>query len=333
MSRTKVSNASLEFLDSNLYSQVLEKIYSLIDFQKIRYQLINNRVYLDDIKASVHHITPHFQGYNFLMGFVKINGINTNLLVFKNLKYKREQNSSQDIKIYKFGINGLLSDFTYTGLGTWFDGKLIQSGPNKSSYIIHDMYMCEGKSVQNLDLQTKLNRVDILLNKFRPDNSHNFDCKVCRLYKFTELPDLVFNRIKSTDLKINGIMFLPEITGKYYIYTNETEFDEIKSSGSGQITITKKSSSTSASEVEFYMKKTSTPDVYELYEVDGSESTQTHSLVKEGIAHIPNMSTSHYFRNIFRDKNMVKVNCIKSEKFNKWIPLCDDYINYSEAIF
>jgi hypothetical protein len=86
------------------------------------------------------------------------------------------------------------------------------------------------------------------------------------------------------------------------------------------------------------MKKTSTPDVYELYEAENtSELTGTenltHNLVKEGIAHIPNMSTSHYFRNIFRNKNMIKVNCIRSEKFNKWIPLCDDYINYSEVIF
>ena len=198
--------------------------------------------------------------------------------------------------------------------------------------------MLEGKSVQHLSLEVKLKKVDSLLSKFRPLDFNNFDCKICRLYKFHELPDLVFNKIKQTELKINGIMFLPEITGKYYIYTNETEFDEIKSSSS-EITVIKKSSkSTSISEVEFYMKKTSTPDVYELYEAENtSELTGTenltHNLVKEGIAHIPNMSTSHYFRNIFRNKNMIKVNCIRSEKFNKWIPLCDDYINYSEVIF
>jgi hypothetical protein len=130
-------------------------------------------------------------------------------------------------------------------------------------------------------------------------------------------------------------MFLPEITGKYYIYTNETEFDELKSSGSSnqvQVTFVKKSSNPTCSEVEFYMKKTTIPDVYELYTSEGDVDDR-NNLVKEGIAHIPNMGTSHYFRNVFRDKNMVKVNCIKSEKFNKWIPLCDDYINYADAIF
>ena len=334
MSRTRVSNASLEFLEQNLYSQALDKIYSCVDLQKIRYQLINNRVYLDNIKSSQHYITPHFQGYNFLFGFVKLNGIKYNLLIFKNLKYKKDQNNMSEIKIYKFEVTSNTLDNLYLGAGTFFDGKLIQSSSNKSSYIIHDMYMLEGKSTQNMKLEDKLIKIDQVLSRFRPIESYNFDCKVCRLYTFAELPDLIFNKIKQSDLRINGIMFLPEFSSKYYIYTNENEFDEIKSSNLSPITITKKSSGT-ASEVEFYMKKTSTPDVYELYctDDDNELDTNINSITKEGIAHIPNMSTSHYFKKIFRDKNMIKVNCIKSEKFNKWVPLCDDYLDYSEAIF
>jgi len=332
MSRNKVSNSSLEFLDSSLYSQVLDKIYSCVDFQKIRYQLINNRVYLDEIKSSPHYITPHFQGYNFLFGFVKINGVKYNVLVFKNLKYKKEHNNLQDLKIYKFDIvskSGYNLENLYSGTGTFFDGKLISSG-NKSTYLIHDIYILGGSPTLNITLQDKLDKISNVLDRFLIHSSHYFDCKVCRLYSFDQLPDLVFNKLKQTDLKINGLMFLPELTGKYYIYTNESEFDEIKAKGGQVITVTKKSSS--ASEVEFYMKKTSTPDVYELYEPEGDSSSSTQ-LIKEGIAHIPNMSTSHFFRNIFRDKNMVKVSCIRSEKFNKWIPLCDEYISYSDSIF
>lgn len=332
MSRTKVSNSSLEFLDSSLYSQVLDKIYSCVDFQKIRYQLISNRVYLDEIKSSPHFITPHFQGYNFLFGFVKLNGTKYNVLVFKNLKYKKEQNISQDVKIYKFGVAanpGCEIESLYSGTGTFFDGKLITCG-NRSTYLIHDTYMLGGNQMSGYTLQNKLDKISDALDKFAIHSSHYFDCKVCRLYSFDQLPDLVFNKLKLTDLKINGLMFLPELTGKYYIYTNESEFEELKAKTNQVVTVTKKSSS--ASEVEFYMKKTSTPDVYELYEPDG-ETTSSTQLVKEGIAHIPNMATSHFFRNVFRDKNMVKVSCIRSEKFNKWIPLCDEYISYSDSIF
>jgi len=181
-----------------------------------------------------------------------------------------------------------------------------------------------GKNVNNLSLPEKLSKIDQILGNIKINSYHNFDCKVCRLYNYSELPDLIFNKIKTTELKINGLMFLPEYTGKYYIYTNDTEFEELKNNTNVSITIKKTNNS---SLVEFFMKKTNIPDVYELYE------SNENNLIKEGIAHIPDMKTSHYFRTIFRNKNMIKINCIKSDRFNKWIPLCDDYINYSEAIF
>ena len=73
------------------------------------------------------------------------------------------------------------------------------------------------------------------------------------------------------------------------------------------------------------MKKTNLSDVYELFNDLDKKSC--------GIAHIPNIKTSHFYRSIFKDKNIIKVKCIKSEKFKKWIPLCDDFIEYSDIIF
>lgn len=319
MLRNKIGNANVQQLDSNLYPQVLDKIYSNVNFQKIRYQILNNKSYLDEIKSSKHYITPHFQGYNYLLIFMIINNVKYNLLIMKNLKFWKEQNNIQDIKIYKFDTNNSYIDYSTISI---FDGKMINNS-NKSSFIINDIY---NKTMENLTLPEKLDQVNDILNKIKINDNHNFDCKVCRLYNFSELPDLIFNKLKTTELKINGLMFLPEYTGKYYIYTNDTEFDELKNNSNNNVTITIKKTNTN-SEIEFYMKKTNVPDVYELYDNDET------NLVKEGIAHIPNMKTSHYFRNIFQNKNMIKINCIKSDKFNKWIPICDDYIDYSESIF
>lgn len=319
MLRNKIGNANVQQLDSNLYPQVLDKIYSNVNFQKIRYQILNNKSYLEEIKSSKHYITPHFQGYNYLLVFMIINSVKYNLLIMKNLKFWKEQNNMQDIKIYKFDTNNSYIDYSTISI---FDGKMINNS-NKSSFIINDIY---NKTMENLTLPEKLDQVNNILNKIKVNDNHNFDCKVCRLYNFSELPDLVFNKLKTTELKINGLMFLPEYTGKYYIYTNDTEFDELKNNSNNNVTITIKKTNTN-SEIEFYMKKTNVPDVYELYDNDET------NLVKEGIAHIPNMKTSHYFRNIFQNKNMIKINCIKSDKFNKWIPICDDYIDYSESIF
>ena len=319
MLRNKIGNANVQQLDSNLYPQVLDKIYSNVNFQKIRYQILNNKSYLDEIKSSKHYITPHFQGYNYLLIFMVINNVKYNLLIMKNLKFWKEQNNIQDIKIYKFDTNNSYIDYSTISI---FDGKMINNS-NKSSFIINDIY---NKTMENLTLPEKLDQVNDILNKIKINENHNFDCKVCRLYNFSELPDLVFNKLKTTELKINGLMFLPEYTGKYYIYTNDTEFDELKNNSNNNVTITIKKTNTN-SEIKFYMKKTNVPDVYELYDNDET------NIVKEGIAHIPNMKTSHYFRNIFQNKNMIKINCIKSDKFNKWIPICDDYIDYSESIF
>ena len=79
MIRNKVGNANLQQFDSNLYSQVLDKVYNSVNFQKIRYQLLNNKSYLDDIKNSKYYITPHFQGYNYLLAFIIINNVKYNL--------------------------------------------------------------------------------------------------------------------------------------------------------------------------------------------------------------------------------------------------------------
>jgi hypothetical protein len=301
---------------------ILDKIYTSINFQKIRYQILNNKSYLDEIKSKKHYITPHFQGYNFLLGFFTINNIKYNLLIMKNLKYWKDQNNLQDIKIYKFDVITSETNL-YNGLGTIFDGKMIFNS-NQSSFIIYDVFVLNGKSTGNLLLSEKLDKINDILSNIKINESNNFDCKICKLYSNAELPDLLFNKLKTTELKINGLMFLPEYTSKYFIYTNDTEFEELKTNNNINITIKKTNNS---SEVEFFMKKTNIPDVYELYDTDES------SLVKEGIAHIPNIKTSHYFRTIFRDKNMIKINCIKSDKFNKWIPICDEFIDYCDAIF
>ena len=69
------------------------------------------------------------------------------------------------------------------------------------------------------------------------------------------------------------------------------------------------------------MTNTKNCDVYSLFDMD--DGTEV------GIAHIPNIKTSHFFKNIFKNEKNIKVNCIKSEKFDKWIPLCDNTFDFS----
>ena len=65
---------------------------------------------------------------------------------------------------------------------------------------------------------------------------------------------------------------------------------------------------------KFMIRKTNSPDVYELFD---------HHNNLQGMACVPNMKASKYMRTIFQNVNMVtklEVSCIFSDKFQKWIP-------------
>ena len=64
------------------------------------------------------------------------------------------------------------------------------------------------------------------------------------------------------------------------------------------------------------------PDVYNLYNYDSN----MNSYDKVDIAYIPNIKTSKFMREIFKDENIItklKINCSSIEKNNKikWIPM------------
>ncbi len=78
---------------------------------------------------------------------------------------------------------------------------------------------------------------------------------------------------------------------------------------------------------EFFIKKTKIPDVYELY------FESSYGNVKEGIAHIPNMKTSKYCKELLQCQDMIKIKCVKSIKFKKWVPLCQDITELDNVLF
>ena len=61
-------------------------------------------------------------------------------------------------------------------------------------------------------------------------------------------------------------------------------------------------------------------DIYNLYTMN--QEQKTYNL--QNIACIPNIETSNFVRNIFKNKNFnikLKVNCKYIKKFNKWKPI------------
>lgn len=309
----KFNNINLTLVNKNIYSIILEKLYNCINFSKCYYQILNDTNHLNELKKSEYNVTYHVQGFNYIMFMTTINNKPFHYLISKKeLKIYLSQNNMNDIKIYTFNMK---TSNMYFYFNTVFDGKIIK---NDNTFLISDCYYFNGEDMHGIELKTKFNIINNSLNDIL---ELSFKIKLVTLYKYSDIPKLIFENIKSLNLKINGLIFLPNYSGKFYIYVNDTEFDNLKNNNQLQINVN------SNSQCEFFIKKTKIPDVYELF------FESTYGNVKEGIAHIPNMKTSRHCRDLLKYQDMIKIKCVKSIKFNKWVPLCQDISELDNVLF
>ena len=208
---------------------------------------------------------------------------------------------------------------------TIFDGKIAKVDNNTDSvFLIYDCYTLCSQNLLSTELSKKFEIINNILNEFNSNfEQGNTSFKLTSLYKYEEIPFIVYDLIKTSPYKINGLIFLQNLTNKSYIFVSDDEFNGLRCYDETKIN----KPIINSSQYEFLMKKTQLPDVFELY----FETNQ--GLIKEGIAHIPNIFTSHYCYNLFKDIESTKMVCIKSMKFNKWIPLCQNISELSTILF
>jgi hypothetical protein len=307
----KINNINLTLVNKNLYSIILEQLYQKLNFSKCYYQIINDNIHLNELKKTEYNVTYHIQGFNYIIFMTTINKKAYHFLISKKeLKIFLSQNNLNDIKIYTFNMK-TTNMFLY--YGTIFDGKIIK---NDNTFMIYDCYYLNGEDMHGIELKTKFNIINNILSDI---TQLNFNIKLISLHKYIDIPKLVFEYVKKSNIKINGLVFLPNYSGKFYIYVNDIEFNNIKNNTQLQIN--------SNSECDFIIKKTKIPDVYELFH------DSIYGYIKEGIAHIPNMITSRHCKNLLKEKDVEKIKCIKSIKFNKWVPICQDISELDNVLF
>lgn len=304
----KINNMSLTPVAIAKYDSILDRLYNRINLMNHRYQMMTEKSHIEEVREMM--VCPHVHGFNYIMFFTIIDGHFYNLLISKKeLRFYRNQNKNEEIKIYRFWADIANISIYYD---TIFDGKIIKNG----TYIIYDSYtMCE-KDVTKIDIIKKYSMIKSILVDLNRNNPIKID--LSRIYPSQELLKMVD---ECDTYKMNGVVFIPRQSGKWYLYVSENELNDYKKG----ITVVKTENTVNESQREFIMKKTDVPDVYELYWEQG--------MVREGIAAIPNLKTSHYCRELFRSRQSHKILCIKSNKFNKWIPICQDISELSQVIF
>jgi hypothetical protein len=311
----KINNMILTPVAPQMYDIVLDKLYQRLNMTNHRYQMMTEPEHIKEVKSMM--ACPHIHGFNYLMFLTNIDNKTYNFVISKKeLRSYRNQNKQEDIKIYTYEGKNIKNQSMYKD--TIFDGKIIKTNnSDKGVYMIYDAYVMCGQDVTKIDINKKYTLIEALISDIHPHNTIKIE--LSKMYKSDELLKMV----KEYDTyKMNGVVFVPKQSGKWYIYVNDKELNDCKHGGSHKMTENKPV--TNESQKEFIMRKTDVPDVYELYWDNG---------IREGIAAIPNLKTSHHCRDLFRSINTHKIMCIKSNKFNKWIPLCQDVSELSQVLF
>ena len=301
-----LGNDILELSSDKKYN-ILHYLYQNIDLYQVRYSILKNTDHAQILKTQQFHVVPHYHGYNYYL-IIKDNKI---FLIFKmDLKMTLNELDPNNVKMYEILENNNVNLYN----NTIIDGKLIYKKDQKS-FLIHDILYFKGTKLLTHKLEDKLSMINQELSDL--NKLINLQMKLIRLYTYDDISDLVYNKIKNSDCKINGLIFLPIRSGRYYIYMNDQEFENIKSSPSIEINKNianiKISSGTNIINKELLLQKTQIADVYEVYSLD--------KLCRFGVACIPNIKMSHYLRKYFNTHDQIITECSFDNKFSKWKPI------------
>jgi hypothetical protein len=325
--------------DIKTKKKLMDFLFNTINLSKYRYTFLNNINRLKYLKENEHYVSPNFHGYNYLFIFTIINGTNMAVMIDRRkLKYNKEHIDYSKLSCIKIEMK--ISKKIYNG--TILDGKFIRNN-NEHIFLVQDVYYLLGNSLLDTGLSKKIDILDDAINKnFSTNPCKNFSIKINKLYEYSDLDTMINKIMKGCKLLTNGLIFFAKYSGTSIIFlekeTTQNAKVEIIEADVGDscdttlkpdrlndIIMNMKSylhgrkygymveSSNKIASLE--IRKTKIPDVFDIY------IQKDEVLIKNGIALIPNMKTSHLCQEIFKNKEKEIMVCQYYKKFKKWIPL------------
>lgn len=332
-------SAFKEITNNSIKDAIINMIYENLNISNFRYQLLEDKKSFDVLKKEQVYVTPHIMGVNCWLIFCEIDNKRYQCFINKkDLKFYQNQMNSKNYKLYNFWFDHTNDTLRELYPLTVFEGKFINNGVdvNNLTYLISDVYIKAGVKMLTSKLIDKIFDIEKLLPKLNNGLDQKFIIRGSSIYNIDQLGDLIFNKIKNSKLKINGLIFMPERSGKTYIYINDQEFIQLKSSNynfkqydSLSVPAVPISMRTIPNQTdnqlvnEFVLRKTNLSDVYEIYEYSNKDKIYLN-LTKEkkvGIAHIPDIKTSHFCKKLADEQEIFVNKCIFNNKFKKWMPI------------
>lgn len=341
-----------EITDPKLKLKLINYVYEKMDLSKYKYKILKFDNELEDLKTEKHYVSPNYAGMNALLVFAKIgSGFFSFMIDRKTLSYNPAKVEIEKVKIHKFRVRVRQDVFN----GTLLDGIYITNYKTKHHHFLAtDIYFLAGDDVREDKLNNKLIQAKVFLDNIKEDSSFdNITFLTNELFELHDIKDMINKKIPAMKLSelVRGIAFYPEYSGTKLIYFFEKNDTLLKDIVLDEIVTTKEdiddpievkeleqttdveklkdSLSESKSykyeypvgfscERTFMMKKTDTPDVYDLYLVKLVNGKG--KLKKYDNAYIPTTNVHKLCVELFKDETATLVVCKLDIDKNKWIP-------------
>jgi hypothetical protein len=221
---------------------------------------------------------------------------------------------------------------------TILDGEMIKKNEDKWVFLLHDLIVYKGRYLLEQNLVKRINLLyEMLKKEFQPDIMDISRLQVKKFFRYDELHTFLNDHIPQLPYTCRGIYFKPLFLRFRDVLINfnddlvkkveRNKFKHVKNfllledvvnkhTSEQDTNMMQKTPSMTNNTRTFFVRKTSQPDVYEMYDVAQGNLVDT--------ACVPSMRVSKFLRNIFMTKNMVdqvELVCELSEKFNKWVPM------------
>jgi hypothetical protein len=311
--------------------RVLEDLEDQFKFKVIQK---HHERYTDAILCKLnnnpHLISVRTNGNPYLLYLTKFNFVNQCIFIDKKIQsgyyYPR-------MIISKFRFDDDLFN------GTLLDGEMVKDKDGTWIFMINDIIGHKGNFLENVNLVKRMNILYTLLKTQYIADEHDVCIfQVKKYFKYDELENIIEEFIPQLKYTCRGVYFKPlflkfrdillnfddsliqKVMRKKYKSVSSfllLEDTEKIMATESQASLTRSISTNfnQLKEKQFYVKKTSQPDVYELYDIDNKLNST---------ACMPSLKTSKMMRALFQDKNItdkIIMLCELSDKFNKWIPL------------
>lgn len=336
--------------DFDTKNKIIDFLFDSIDLSKYRYNMLSNLQKLEYLKNTEHYVTPNFKGNNYLLLFMIINESKICAAIEKKkLSYHKEQIDVKSLPIYKITVTATSAIFR----GTIFDCKLISpmNSKNENNYLmlIQDCFYLMDNKVVDIEMMKKMEYINNIIKTQCNSKCKNFTFKINNFYKYKDLHDLIYNKLKKCEIQNQGLVFYPKYSGITVVYVDkkQTKIDIYNSKTSitnvNNINLNNNVNSSNNTSVnsnvdenividfvdfiksrvysyengtkqkKLWLKSTSIQDVYNIYENINQDK-------KSGIASIPNLKISHMCRELIDDK-LKQFNCVYDNNYKKWIPI------------